>query len=544
MSQGSSTNVVDSLLVSLGLDVDAKSFQKANDTLSGLKSSLLQLGAAAGVGLGFKSTTFDLSTKINELQRLGRVTNFTAKQIEGLQFALKKVGVNDDGAAYSIAQQIPTLQQAAREGRLNNQAYWNGAFNPTEFAGKSGQDAVGYLVESYSKMNNDQRRHLRGGLGAGDNDPLTRLMESGGRGFKEINEQFEKLYKETSPELIKNSAILNSEMAELSLNFENLRKGIGEDLLGPLVSGIQIVNDLLEKFPNATKMAAYIAGVGGAGGAWKLAASLFGRQAATSFGSGLIANPVVATILGIIAPGNAFVDQEDAQAMSDPFKNWKKSHPGQALPAGVTDWKNDYLNRINNGDISSNEKGYLDIIAKAEGTANQANRGYQTLFGGRQFTDFTDHPRQYFKHNGTRTSAAGRYQITASSWDDARQALGLQDFSPANQDQAALWLAKRAGQSGNIKNGNYQAATDNLKNVWTGLQSNRVPEILAGYHATANTVPSSSGSGGSDQIVVHQTNHNTIQTGGVDADEVVRRLDQKTTTNLSQALALNKTDKF
>ncbi|TNV22827.1 lysozyme [Buttiauxella sp. B2] len=543
MAQGSATDVVDSLLVSLGLDVDAKSFRTATDTINGLKSSFLQLGAAAGVGLGFNSATFGLSTKINEIQRLGRITNFTAKQVEGLQFALKKVGVTDDGAAYSIAQKIPSIQQAAREGRLNNQAYWNGAFNPTEFASLNGQDAVQYLVESYSKMNNDQQRTLRGGLGAGDNDPLTRLMEVGGSSFKDINEQFEKLYKETSPELIKNSAILNSELADLSQNFENLRKGIGEDLLGPLISIIQVINDLMEKFPDQTKLVAYLMGAGAAGGAWKITASLFGRQAASTFGAGLLANPVIATILGIIAPGNAFVEKEDAQAMSDPIKNWQKNNPGKELPAGVKDWKTAYMDQLENGGMSANEKGYLDIISRAEGTASKANNGYQTLYGGNQFSDFNDHPRQYFEHNGSRTSAAGRYQITASSWDDARQALGLQDFSPANQDKAALWLAERAGQGDNIKSGNYQAATSNLKNVWTGLRNNQAPDMLAGYQSTANSVPDMSSAGGS-QVTIHQVNHNTVQAGGADADEVVRRMDQKTTTDLSQALALHKTDKF
>ena len=41
---------IDSLLVSLGLETDAKSFQKANNAIKGVKDGVLQLAAAAGVG--------------------------------------------------------------------------------------------------------------------------------------------------------------------------------------------------------------------------------------------------------------------------------------------------------------------------------------------------------------------------------------------------------------------------------------------------------------------------------------------------------------
>ena len=45
------------------------------------------------------------------------------------------------------------------------------------------------------------------------------------------------------------------------------------------------------------------------------------------------------------------------------------------------------------------------------------NNGYNTLFGGDQFSDFSDHPRilkEFTETNGkkNKTSAAGRYQFT------------------------------------------------------------------------------------------------------------------------------------
>jgi hypothetical protein len=42
------------------------------------------------------------------------------------------------------------------------------------------------------------------------------------------------------------------------------------------------------------------------------------------------------------------------------------------------------------------------------------------------------------------TTAAGGYQFLGRSWDEAADALGLPDFSPENQDRAAIWHAENA----------------------------------------------------------------------------------------------------
>lgn len=84
----------------------------------------------------------------------------------------------------------------------------------------------------------------------------------------------------------------------------------------------------------------------------------------------------------------------------------------------------------------------LDSIAGSEAP------GYNTLYGGRSFSSFADHPRQDIPilsgpNAGKTSSAAGRYQFLGSTWDDAQKALGLPDFSERSQDQGAWWLAQR-----------------------------------------------------------------------------------------------------
>ncbi|EPZ8126490.1 hypothetical protein ACXV6R_004427 [Yersinia enterocolitica] len=102
------SETIDFLLVSLGLETDAKSFQTANDAVKGIKDGILQLAAAIGTGVGLKDLTADLSASVLKMDRLSKITNFTVKQIDGLRYAMRNLGLSPD-AANQIVQKIPDL---------------------------------------------------------------------------------------------------------------------------------------------------------------------------------------------------------------------------------------------------------------------------------------------------------------------------------------------------------------------------------------------------------------------------------------------------
>ncbi len=139
--------------------------------------------------------------------------------------------------------------------------------------------------------------------------------------------------------------------------------------------------------------------------------------------------------------------------------------------------------------MTRNESAWLAVISACEGTVG--DDGYRALFGwrpgnGKVFTSFADHPRQYFAYtqqDGTtvQTSAAGKYQATYTTWLDFIRERGPHDFSPASQDEFALWLTEVCGATGDINAGRLRAAIDKCGGRWASLPSARVPQPRRTY---------------------------------------------------------------
>lgn len=122
----------------------------------------------------------------------------------------------------------------------------------------------------------------------------------------------------------------------------------------------------------------------------------------------------------------------------------------------------------------------LDTIAWAEGA------NYNTLFGGGTFNDYSRHPNRAITAGRYTSTAAGRYQILKGTWDE----LGLPDFSPANQDIAALMLINRRGVLDNVVSGDFEGAltSGGLGKEWASLpyspygQTLKTPAQVMSYY--------------------------------------------------------------
>ena len=127
------------------------------------------------------------------------------------------------------------------------------------------------------------------------------------------------------------------------------------------------------------------------------------------------------------------------------------------------------LSLLNSGSTESNNvKAFLLMIRTCEGTAG-AN-GYNMLFGGKLFTDYSQHPNVKVPFGSTYSTAAGAYQILYGTWLGCQAMVeGLTDFTPPNQDKAAIYLIDRRSALDDVKAGRLQIAISKCSKEWASL---------------------------------------------------------------------------
>jgi len=114
-----------------------------------------------------------------------------------------------------------------------------------------------------------------------------------------------------------------------------------------------------------------------------------------------------------------------------------------------------------------NIRAFLIMIQHAEGT--YGTDGYKRLYGGGSFNDFSKHPNNAQTKWGITSTAAGAYQILNKTWLELQGKLGLTDFSPVNQDKAAVELIRRRKALDDVYAGRFTQAIAKCKKEWASL---------------------------------------------------------------------------
>ena len=133
----------------------------------------------------------------------------------------------------------------------------------------------------------------------------------------------------------------------------------------------------------------------------------------------------------------------------------------------------------------ANARDYLNMLAASEGTATQGNNGYNIMFRGGMFNDYSAHPNQrheYIDKQGRKgvSTAAGRYQFLKGTYDGVAKQLGITDFSPESQDKVAIALMLQKGVDFN-DGADLASNVGRINNVWTSLAGST---LGAQYHST------------------------------------------------------------
>ncbi len=146
---------------------------------------------------------------------------------------------------------------------------------------------------------------------------------------------------------------------------------------------------------------------------------------------------------------------------------------------------------------SANVCAFLDMTAKSEiGTALLAasDDGYNVIVGSTPqrpilCNSYADHPRLLLVLNtGLKSTAAGRYQYLAHTWDALKESLFLPDFSPLSQDAACIELLRECGALDKINAGGIPDAIRAASHIWAsfpsagyGQHENKMTQLLGWF---------------------------------------------------------------
>ena len=122
---------------------------------------------------------------------------------------------------------------------------------------------------------------------------------------------------------------------------------------------------------------------------------------------------------------------------------------------------------------------FLDTIAISELGGRLlavSDDGYDVIVGSTYahphlVRDYADHPRELvpLPNLGIKSTAAGRYQFLARTWDGLVAELLLTDFAPVSQDRACIQLLRECRAYTQIVGGNIEGAISLARRTWASL---------------------------------------------------------------------------
>jgi len=132
-----------------------------------------------------------------------------------------------------------------------------------------------------------------------------------------------------------------------------------------------------------------------------------------------------------------------------------------------------------NQNLSTNAAAFMNAVSE-----NESRGKWNVIYGGSTFDDYSHHPRKFIKiesgpNKGKFSSAAGKFQITYSTYKKWAPKLGIKDFTPESQMKIAWAIAK--AEYKRLTGNNLQAILDSgdeeaikaaaktLNKQWTSL---------------------------------------------------------------------------
>ena len=236
--------VIDSLLVRLGLETDAKDFREAQSMFDGVRRSALQFGAVIGAGLGVRELTFGFASAKDELAKFGEVYGVTAQFVDSLGYALEQSGGSARDAFGSI-KRIRDLLEATEWGEVASDAFRVAGFDPYLLRGVTdASEAYERLAEAVQGLSQEDARRALSALGFGDAE--IRLFRQGPEGLRQLLAESES-YARVTKEMTDRAARFQTELTRMTKAVEGVSNELSALVLDDFSDAMRQAADYLRE---------------------------------------------------------------------------------------------------------------------------------------------------------------------------------------------------------------------------------------------------------------------------------------------------------
>lgn len=236
--------VIDSLLVRLGLETDAKDFREAQSMFDGVRRSALQFGAVIGAGLGVRELTFGFASAKDELGKFAEVYGTTAQFVDSLGYALAQSGGSARDAFGSI-KRIRDLLEATEWGEVASDAFRVAGFDPYLLRGVTdASEAYERLAEAVQGLSQEDARRALSALGFGDAE--IRLFRQGPEGLRQLLAESES-YARVTKEMTDRAARFQTELTRMTKAVEGVSNELSNLILDDFSNAMQAASEFLRE---------------------------------------------------------------------------------------------------------------------------------------------------------------------------------------------------------------------------------------------------------------------------------------------------------
>ena len=245
-------NVIKSLLVGIGFDIDKKSKDGVEGAFDMIASKATKIGAVVAGALGIKgigSMTSELAKLQDDLGKFANRYGMDVNQINALGGALG----TENGSLQELISELQQLYDLQNKFRLRGSA---GFMEDFGIVGVSGDQIDKFLkakdaVQAYLQLANimqsiPQNKRVELGHNLGLGDASIALMSSGGGSVSQLMKQFESM-RPLTEEMAKNAAEFNTNMHILNTNIKGLSDLFANPLIKAGADAARRLNDFLNE---------------------------------------------------------------------------------------------------------------------------------------------------------------------------------------------------------------------------------------------------------------------------------------------------------